>query len=162
MTRRSTSINVSSYYGPRTYDAGFGYTILNFGRLRVLEYVYDFTQLPFSTENDALVPTIKRNSFILDGYHQVIDAFTVSSTGTVNFGLEEPDGTVIDADGLDATVDLEAQAVGAWTVFDGALIGASVGGEDAQVVVTASGSETVDAGKGVIVLRYFEDYSLNL
>lgn len=162
MSRRTTSINSASYYGPRGYDAGYGFTVTSYGRLKVLEYVYDFTQLPYSSDVDALIPTIKANSFILDGYHQVIDAFTVGGEDTVNFGFEQPDGTVIEADGLAAAVDLDAAAESSWQVFDGALIGASVGGEDAQVVADTSGGEEVTAGKGVIVLRYLEDYSANL
>lgn len=162
MSRNQTSLGVYTYHGPRDYDAGFGYTIQTYGRLKVLEYVYDYTNLPDNSSDDALVPVIKANSLILDGYHQTIDAFTVGSTDTVNFGLEQPDGTVIDADGLDATVDLEAQSAGDWTVFDGALIGASVGAEDAQVAVTTSAGADITAGKGVIVIRFFEDYSAGL
>lgn len=162
MSRINTSINVSQYHGPRDYDSGYGYNIVSYGRLKVVEFVYDASNLPDNSNTDELVPTIPANSFILDGYHQVIEAFTVGGTDTVNFGLEQPDGSVIDADGLDATVDLDAASVGDWTVFDGALVSASVGGEDAQVAVTTSGVESITAGKGVIVIRYIEDFSANL
>lgn len=162
MSRISTSLGVSQYYGPRDYDSGIGYTVTSFGRVNVLEIVYDYSKLPDNDANDAAVPSIPANSLILEGYHQVIDAFTVGSTDTVNFGLEQTDGTVIDADGLDATVDLEAQSAGDWTVFDGALIGASVGANAAQVAVTTSASNGISAGKGVIVITYLADYSAAL
>jgi len=162
MGRKVNSLGSAQYYGPRDYDAGYGYTITSFGRVKVLEYVYDYTNLPAASANDAAVPVIPANSYIVEGYHQVIDAFTVGSTDTINFGLDQTDGTTIDVDGLDATVDLEGQSVGDWTTFNGALIGASVGANDAQVTVETSAAGAVTAGKGVIVLKYIEDYSANL
>lgn len=160
MTRIVNSLGIAQQVGPRGTTSGIGYAVYDTGFSRVLVYDYDFDNLPSASKDDSGVPTIPANSYIVQGFHQVVDAFTVGSTDTVQFGLDQPDGTNINVNGLDAAVDLDAASVGDWTTFDGALIGASVGANDAQVTVSGvSDSANITAGRGVIVVEYIPDYS---
>ena len=74
------------------------------------------------------------------------------TSGTLTLGLKEPDGTVIDVDGLDAAVAQAVLISGARIVGDGALVGTTIGAADGQLVVTTGG--TVTAGKFIVRIEF--------
>lgn len=108
-----------------------------------LEYVFDVADGPAASETDTSVLTIPAGSVI-----ESCDIFVVSTlSGGTNFslGLQQPDGTEIDNDGLDAAVT----ATTGFVAGDGALIGTAIS-VDGQVVL--SGTRT--AGVLKVVLKY--------
>jgi hypothetical protein len=75
----------------------------------------------------------------------------------VTIGLTEPDGTTIDADGIDVAIAASAlSSIGETVLCDGALVAGlvGIGAEDGQIVVTTGG--TVTAGKFVLETVYKE------
>lgn len=78
-----------------------------------------------------------------------------TGTGTMTIGLANSAGTAIDADGIDAAIDVDAAlaAAGDAVTNDGALVdGTEVIGSDAWVYATVSG--TVSAGTGTLYISY--------
>lgn len=100
-------------------------------------------------------------AFIPAGSH-IVSANTYIKTAfaggtTYDMGLYQRDGTVIDADGIDAAVALAAMdADGDMVVNDGAMVAPTAGANtttvDAYFVVAATGTYT--AGKARTVIRY--------
>ena len=95
-------------------------------------------------------PYIPAGSYITNAYLVVTTAFAGGTS--INFGLNELDGTVIDADGLDAGVATAAMAANRAVAMDGALVGGTVtvGADDAYVKADATGAFTAGAAKLVI------------
>lgn len=118
----------------------------------VQHIVYNFDDLPASGL-DAAILRIPANSRITGATLRVITAFAGGTSYVI--GLEQADGTVIDADGVFASFLTAAiDAVGETVVAGGALVAntAGIGTAAAQVVVTATGTFT--AGKAVLELEY--------
>lgn len=132
----------------------------------VNELVLDFTysNLPgfdADADNDGTLDSfdvnneyIPANSFILDSRLYAISDWTGTSTPTMTIGLYQRDGTVIDADGIDATIAEAALDTGDVVACDGALAtNIGVGANDAFVrVVAAAGTYT--AGRAKLVIRF--------
>ena len=120
----------------------------------VLAHTFSFDDLPTNGEDEAIL-RIPANAFIVSATLRVLTAFAGGTS--YNFGLSEPDGTVIDADGLDAAVATAAiDAVGETVLMNGALVAglAGIGTADGQVTVVATGTYT--AGKAVLEIEYNE------
>lgn len=114
-----------------------------------VDWLVDFSdsaKTPASDEDDNQVHTIPAYA-VIKLVDQTVLA-TISGGTSYDIGLEQPDGTVIDADGLDSAVT--TSTLGSYVSGDGALVGASVGANDAQVVV--GGDRT--AGKLRIRVTY--------
>ena len=119
--------------------------------VRKLEYTFSFDDLP-TFDLDQLVHRVFANAVIKSAHIRVLEA-AVGGT-SYNFGLYQPDGTVIDLDGIDAAVATAALTLGAHIVCDGALVGKSIGVAAGQLVVAATGTFT--AGKFQVVLEIEE------
>ena len=107
-----------------------------------------------TTGRNAYVPA---NSVITDAFFVVETAFTSAGSTTLSIGFAEDDGTVIDADGVDATIAKTAMdAVGDVVQCDGALVGGvtTVGADNAYPYVTV-GTGPYTAGVGKVVIKYF-------
>jgi hypothetical protein len=116
-----------------------------------LEYTFSYDDLPVNGL-DELILRVPANAVIKSAHIRVL---TAAAGGTsYDFGLYQPDGTVIDADGIDAAVATAALTAGAHIACDGALIGASIGADAGQLVVAATGTFT--AGKFQVVLELEE------
>lgn len=118
----------------------------------VQSIVFNFDDLP-TNGLDAEIKRITANSHIVSATLRVITAFAGGTS--YNIGLNEPDGTVVDADGIDAAIALTAiDAVGETVLCDGALVAntAGIGAADVQVVIVATGTFT--AGKAVLDIEY--------
>lgn len=118
---------------------------------KVVEYwvdLSDASKTPSASESDTQIHTIPALAVIKECETTVQS--TVSGGTDFSVGLSQPDGTVIDADGLMAAV--ADTAVGAHELGAGALIGASVGANSAQVTVTG----TRTAGQVKVKLTYVE------
>lgn len=113
---------------------------------------FSYDDLPADDNGNDMLQKIPANSLIEAAYLKVTTAW-VGGTN-VNIGLAQTDGTVIDADGIDAAVATAALTANAIIDCDGALVGASVGANDAVLEVTTSGAYT--AGEATLVVRYHE------
>lgn len=123
---------------PSRYEANHGE--------EVLEWTFSYDDLP-TVGIDAAILRIPANARVKEATFTVITAFVGGTS--YNFGLNEPDGTVVDADGVDAAIlTAVIDAVGETVACDGALVAntAGVGAEDVQLIVAATGTFT--AGKG--------------
>lgn len=158
MATEITSQGVRKHYGPRDAEDKAPAVHRTAGAIKELVVRYNYDDLPGASEDDNLVLKIPANSFILDCYRYVeVDFNSTSGTTVVDFGLVEPDGTEVDFNGLiDSAVAADGSNAG-WEVGAGVLVGASIGAEDAQVVVTPS-VDDLTAGSAQVVVRYIEPY----
>lgn len=129
---------------PTRYVAGEGE--------EVLEVTFNYDDLPVNEEDHATY-RIPANARIKSATLTVVEAFAGGTS--YDIGLIQPDGTAIDAAGIDDDVLLAAiNAVGETVACDGALVGntAGIGTADAQLIVTATGTFT--AGKARLRVVY--------
>jgi len=118
----------------------------------VLAYTFSFDDLP-TNGLDAAILKLPAFAQIKSATLQVITAFAGGTS--YNLGLYQEDGTVIDADGIDAAVALTViDAVGDIVNCDGALVAGvvSVGAAAGQLRVAATGTFT--AGKAKLEIVY--------
>jgi len=124
------------------------------GAVKHLVVDFDFataiTAAAFSHES-----YIPAGSYILSATLIVTSAMTGTS-GTLTIGLAQKDGTVIDADGIDATIAQATLIASAVVKCDGALAGGTlaIGAADGYVYTSLGG--TVTAGRGKLVIEYIE------
>jgi len=90
---------------------------------KVYKYTFDVTDGPVATDTDTAVQTIPAGAVIKAADIQVVS--TLSGGTNFTLGMSQPDGTVIDADGIDAAVTATSGYVSA----DGALIGTALSAE---------------------------------
>ncbi len=123
--------------------------------INVLSHTFSFDDLPVASLDEANLG-LPANSFIESVSLRVITAFAGGTSYLI--GLEEADGSTIDADGISgaAIILAEMDAVGDNVVCDGALVNLLVGIGTAagKVVVAETGNYT--AGKAVLEIRYRE------
>lgn len=116
------------------------------------EYIVDFTydNLPVAS-TDGSYATIPANSLILSSRLFVTELFAGGTSYAI--GMEERDGTDIDADGLDAEILLAAiDADGDIVIGDGALVGATIGAEAGMPLIVAT--DTFTAGAARLIIEY--------
>ena len=124
---------------------------------------FDFSDLPSFTADlnndgtkngffggDANVPA---GAFITNAYIIVTTPFVGGTS--YNIGTYEADGTVIDADGIDAAVLVAALGANAAVVCNGASVGGVLTYADAGYVVIAA-TGTFTAGEAKLVIEYNE------
>jgi len=101
------------------------------------------------SEWDAYIPA---SSYITKATLVVTEAFVGGTNVTI--GLAETDQSIIDADGIDATILTAALVADKAVLCDGALVGgtAGIGAASAVVYVTSTGTYT--AGKADLVIEY--------
>lgn len=158
MSREQGVGKASKYYGPRTSDTGLGTTLGTQDVEKVLRFDFEAGALPAVDAEDAVVPVIPAGSLVTEARLEVLEAFSGGSVNKFDVGLYEPDGTVIDADGL--MNDAPATTTG-WST--GAL-GGPVATADAQVVVAAltsgDAASVPTAGKATLVVKYLQKGSV--
>jgi len=116
------------------------------------------TDVPSSVDtpqdHDAFIPA---GSYITGASLIVTTAFTSGGSATLTLGTYQQDGTVVDADGIDATVALAALAANKAVACDGAAVGgtATVGGADVYVEAIY-GTAAFTAGEAKLVIEYIE------
>lgn len=109
----------------------------------------DGTNNGFS-DQDAYIPS---GSYITRAWIIVETAFADGTS--YNLGLYQQDGTVIDADGIDAAVAVADMGANEAVDCDGQLVGTQdLLTADAYLVVAATGTYT--AGKAKVVIEYIQ------
>lgn len=119
-----------------------------------LVHTFSFDDLPVVGLDEAIL-RIPGNARIIKATLRVLTAFAGGTS--YDIGLTEPDGTAIDADGIDDDILTAAiNVVGETVLCNGALVNNldGIGTEDGQVVVVATGTFT--AGKAVLEIQYEE------
>lgn len=129
-----------------------GSIVAGMGEEKQIEWKFSYDDLPADDDGNDMLAYIPADSFIEAVYLKIDTAWTGGTS--LDIGLAQQDGTVIDADGLDAALDVTALSAGAIVDCDGALVGASVGGDNAVLEITESGTHT--AGEATLVVRYYE------
>ncbi len=153
MSREQSSLGAAVYYGPRTSDKGLGHTLATSSSEVDIVIPFDYANLPATSADDAGVPTIPAGASVVEARLEVKTDFSGGSVAKMDIGLAKPDGTAIDAAGLFNDAGITA----GWQNGSGALIGASVGADDAQVVVAPlTATDTAaspTAGEAVLYLK---------
>lgn len=141
-----------TFYGPLTTNQKFGARVAKYGSRSEVEYRFTYDDLPDADSGNAMLIEIPANSYIESA---VLKVGTAWAGGTnIVVGLEQTDGTVIDADGLHAAIVTANLTANSIHVGAGALIGASSGANNAIVAVVATGTYT--AGDARLVVTYQE------
>lgn len=159
----------ATHFGRRDIEDVVGSSYVPALGVSVLEYSFSFDDLPVAGV-DALIPRIPAGARIRSASVSVVTAMAGTS-GTLTIGLSQTDGTVIDADGIDAAIPQAALTAGSRIVSDGALVefftvdaasvsttepplytSVGIGAADGQVVVTTGG--TVTAGKFILRVEF--------
>lgn len=124
------------------------------GAIKELVVDFDFaTAITAAADgHEAFIPA---GSYILSASLIVISAMTGTS-GTLTIGLAQKDGTVIDADGIDAAVAQATLIASAVVKCDGALAGGTLAIGAANGYVYTSLGGTVTGGRGKLILEYIE------
>lgn len=141
-----------THFGPLDTDQKRGAVVHGNGAEKQIEWVFSYDDLPADDDGNEMLAKIPANSFIEAAYLKVGTAWAGGTS--IDVGLAQTDGTVIDADGIDAAVATASLTADAIIDCDGALVGASVGSDDAVLEVTATGTYT--AGTATLVVRYLE------
>jgi hypothetical protein len=104
--------------------------------------------------NDAFIPA---GAYITKASLVVTTAFTSGGSATLGIGLQQADGTIIDADGIDAAVAVADLAANKAVVCNGALVGgtATVGAANAYMSLVY-GTAAFTAGAAKLVIEYIE------
>jgi len=148
---------VRNNYGSQTTQDKFPGMVKRDGMVKEMVIDFNYDDLPTYSADGAVVQSIPGDSFIVSARLHVKTA-AAGSSGVYHFGLYEADSTVIDIDGLDASVAQATLAEDAWIDCDGALVGATIGAEAGQFVVTlASGTNT--GGSYRMIIEYIQPLS---
>ena len=154
--RNDAGLANRNHYGPREIDEIFGGEQTTSGGLHTLEWVFDWDDLPAvdaaGLDMEIFVP---QGAVITFARFQTITGFVAGTS--YDIGLEEKDGTDIDADGLfDALLQAAISAENEWadhSDYTGALIDATVGlAENGYLLIAETGTFT--AGRGKVIVEY--------
>jgi len=123
---------------------------------QVLKVDLDSQDLIGTADINADRPHLPANAIVTAAYVKADSAFT--GTGTLTLGLANSTGTAIDADGIDAAIDVDVvlAAAGDVVTCDGALVDgtATIGAADAWVYGAVAGA--VSAGTATLFIEYFK------
>ena len=139
-----------TYYGRLPEKNKQGAQIAATNLNKKIKYEFDYDDLPGADTGNEMVLEIPAGSQIVSSKLKVGTAWAGGTS--IDIGLAQEDGTVIDADGLDAAIATASLTAGAIIEGDGALVGASVGANDAVVTVGATGSFA--AGTATLIVEY--------
>jgi len=145
---------VRVFYGPRDTEQVAPSKTNKGGKTQELVVPVTYNNLPTTDATDAVIQAIPAGALIKSATLIVDEAFdSTSGTTTINIGLSELDGTVVDADGIDAAVAWDA-AAGTVVLCNGADIGTIPSLTDPlQVTIVPSVADLV-AGAGRLVIEY--------
>jgi hypothetical protein len=143
----TAGINVLNHYGPRDTDASKGGQAKSTGQIKRAEWQFAYDDLPTygSTNLQFAIPA---NATIVSS--KWITGTAWAGGTSLNVGLYQGDGTVIDADGLDAAIT--PTTAGAVIDGNGALVGATIGANAGELTVAATGTYT--AGTATVIVEY--------
>lgn len=147
---------VTKNYGARKTDMKWGGRTDTDALIKLSSWTFDYNDLP-DAANHNLGQSIPAGSTIVSARMRIITAFT-STSGTTDLlvGLEQADGTVIDADGLIAAAQATQTAIGTagnMVTGAGALVGVSIGANAGELVVAPNVAD-LTAGRAEVLVEY--------
>lgn len=147
--------HAASHYGAREIEDVLGSKYAGSDGINVLSHTFSFDDLPVASLDEANLG-LPANCYIESVSLRVITAFAGGTSYLI--GLEEADGSTIDADGISGTalVLTEMDAVGDNVACTGALVGLLVGIGTAAGKVVVAETGTYTAGKAVLEIKYRE------
>ena len=116
------------------------------------------TEVPSSVappqDHDAFIPA---GSYITSASLIVTTAFTSGGSATLTIGTYEQDASVVDADGIDATIAVADLVANKAVACNGAAVGgtATVGAADVYIEAIY-GTAAFTAGEAKLVIEYIE------
>lgn len=122
------------------------------GSEHYIEAVID-TSVLTSTGTYFLADTLRipKNAYLVKAEIHVETAFTSGGSATLTLGFYDTDrSTAYDADGIDATVAVDALTAGATITCDGALVNTRLANDTPLLLTAAVGTAAFTAGKGVV------------
>lgn len=124
--------------------------------VQTLEVILDSADLPAAADVAGDRSSLPANALIVDAF-LVCNTAWAGTSPTLTIGLANAAGTAIDADGIDAAIDIDSvnAAAGDVVACDGALVDktSTIGSAAGWVYATTGG--TVTAGKSTLYVRYF-------
>ena len=167
MGRHTNQDGVTRNYGRKVVEGWVARRPESAGAVQELIIDFDYQNLPDFDEDStggstadsfsSLLAFVPAGAFIQEAFVLAKTAWT-GTTPTLTIGLYQKDGTVIDADGIDAAIASDsALAADKVVSCDGALVGGvdGVGSNDAYVRATTGGTTT--AGSARLVVRYIQN-----
>ena len=143
----------ATHYGRRLEEGQHASVYHVDGNVFRQETTFRFDQLPVAVL-DELHQRVPANARVLSFTIKVHEDFTATTATALDFGLQEPDGTEVDNDGLAAAVAIGTLVEGAILDGAGALVGANVVlGVDGLIVVAPDVDDLL-TGEATIVLEY--------
>ncbi len=140
------------FTGPEANQSGAGVSTLGAVKNIVVDFNFAEAITAAAWSHEAFIPA---GAYIKAATLIVTSAMTGTS-GTLTIGLAQKDGSVIDADGIDAAVAQATLIADAVVKCDGALAGGTVAiGANSGYVYTSLGG-TVTGGRGRLVIEYIE------
>lgn len=125
------------------------------GDIHTLEVEIPYDNLPATGDVNEDRPNLPAHAIIVDAF-LVCNTAWDGTTPTLTIGLADSAGSAIDADGIDAAIDVDSVQASAGDVVacDGALVDktATIGSDRAWVYAATGG--TVTAGKSTLYLTY--------
>ena len=116
------------------------------------------TEVPSSVatpqDHDAFIPA---GSYITGAHLVVTTAFTSGGSATLTIGTYQQDASVVDADGIDATIAVADLVANKAVACNGAAVGgtATVGAADVYIEAIY-GTAAFTAGEAKLVIEYIE------
>jgi hypothetical protein len=155
----NTGLGVLNHYGPRETNGKYGAASKGTGIVKRAQWDFSYDDLPDAASNN-LGFVIPAGASIVSATMYVDQAWT-STSGTTDLlvGFEKSNGDAIDVDGLFDGTDATQTAIateGNVVTGAGALIGASIGADNGELVVAGS-ADDLTAGKARIVVEYVYD-----
>ena len=155
----NTGLGVLNHYGPREPNGKYGAASKGTGIVKRAQWEFSYDDLP-DAATDGLGFVIPAGASIVSATMYIDQAWT-STSGTTDLvvGLQEADGTEIDNNGLFDGTDATQTAIGTEgnvVTGVGALVGASIGAANGELVVAGSDTD-LTAGKARVVVEYVYD-----
>lgn len=151
----TAGIGVLNHYGPRDVNQKYGGQTSD-EIVKFASWTFDYNDLPAGGTN-KLGMSLPAYAKILSARFEVLTGFTSTSTTTdLDVGLEQADGTDIDLDGLLTAAQLTQTVIatrGNFVTGTGALVGASIGANAGELVVTPTVAD-LTAGKARVIVEY--------
>ena len=140
------------FKNPEAGQTGAGVSTLGAVKNLVLDFDFATAITAAADGHEAFIPA---GSYIKSATLIVLSPMT-GTTGTLTIGLAQKDGSVIDADGIDAAVAQATLIASAVVKCDGALAGgvAAIGAANGYVYTSLGG--TVTGGRGRLIVEYIE------
>lgn len=146
---------VLNHYGVRTTNQKYGGEIAD-DVIKTAVWTFSYNDLPDAATNNLgfVIPAYAK---ILSARMEILTAFTSTSTTTdLDVGLQQADGTEIDNNGLITAAEATQTTIatrGNFITGAGALIGASIGAADGELVVTPTVADLL-TGKARVIVQY--------